>query len=340
MLKRIIEKNYKWITILLCVIIVLMMLEDIFNSQQLTIDTVIYKNVILNLRSEPLTAIMKGITNLASAYALIAITIASFVFIKNKKIGKCITVNLVLSTLLNQILKYVVQRPRPEGYMIINENGYSFPSGHSMISMAFYGLIIYLIWKKMKNVKIKYLLCGLLSILIPLIGFSRIYLGVHYASDVIGGFAISIAYLVLYIGAVKTYLNIEKEEKMNKREMVKLRKKRKKLRNSFKYAFEGIGEALKTEQNLKIHFFIMIAVITAGLVFKINAMEWIACVILFGLVISLELINTAIETTVDIAMPEKNEKAKLAKDVAAGAVLISAIMAIVVGLIIFLPKIF
>lgn len=340
MLKRIIEKNYKWITILLCVIIVLMMLEDIFNSQQLTIDTVIYKNVILNLRSEPLTAIMKGITNLASAYALIAITIASFVFIKNKKIGKCITVNLVLSTLLNQILKYVVQRPRPEGYMIINENGYSFPSGHSMISMAFYGLIIYLIWKKMKNVKLKYLLCGLFSILIPLIGFSRIYLGVHYASDVIGGFAISIAYLVLYIGAVKTYLNIEKEEKMNKREMVKLRKKRKKLRNSFKYAFEGIGEALKTEQNLKIHFFIMIAVITAGLVFKINAMEWIACVILFGLVISLELINTAIETTVDIAMPEKNEKAKLAKDVAAGAVLMSAIMAIVVGLIIFLPKIF
>lgn len=340
MLKRIIEKNYKWITILLCVIIVLMMLEDIFNSQRLTIDTAIYKNVILNLRSEPLTAIMKGITNLASAYALIAITIASFVFIKNKKIGKCITVNLVLSTLLNQILKYVVQRPRPEGYMIINENGYSFPSGHSMISMAFYGLIIYLIWKKMKNVKLKYLLCGLLSILIPLIGFSRIYLGVHYASDVIGGFAISIAYLVLYIGAVKTYLNIEKEEKMNKREMVKLRKKRKKLRNSFKYAFEGIGEALKTEQNLKIHFFIMIAVITAGLVFKINVMEWIACVILFGLVISLELINTAIETTVDIAMPEKNEKAKLAKDVAAGAVLISAIMAIVVGLIIFVPKIF
>lgn len=340
MLKRIIEKNYKWITILLCVIIVLMMLEDIFNSQQLTIDTVIYKNVILNLRSEPLTAIMKGITNLASAYALIAITIASFVFIRNKKIGKCITVNLVLSTLLNQILKYVVQRPRPEGYMIINENGYSFPSGHSMISMAFYGLIIYLIWKKMKNVKLKYLLCGLFSILIPLIGFSRIYLGVHYASDVIGGFAISIAYLVLYIGAVKTYLNIEKEEKMNKREMVKLRKKRKKLRNSFKYAFEGIGEALKTEQNLKIHFFIMIAVITAGLVFKINAMEWIACIILFGLVISLELINTAIETTVDIAMPEKNEKAKLAKDVAAGAVLMSAIMAIVVGLIIFLPKIF
>ena len=69
-------------------------------------------------------------------------------------------------------------------------------------------------------------------------------------------------------------------------------------------------------------------------------MEWIACIILFGLVISLELINTAIETTVDIAMPEKNEKAKLAKDVAAGAVLMSAIMAIVVGLIIFLPKIF
>lgn len=84
----------------------------------------------------------------------------------------------------------------------------------------------------------------------------------------------------------------------------------------------------------------MFIVIIAGFIFKISVMEWIVCLILFALVISLELINTAIETTVDIAMPEINEKAKYAKDIAAGAVLFSAIIAAIVGLIIFLPKVF
>ena len=109
--------------------------------------------------------------------------------------------------------------------------------------------------------------------------------------------------------------------------------------NSFKYAFEGILSALKTEQNLKIHFIVVILVIIAGIVFKITKAEWIVCIILFGFVITTELINTAIETTVDIAMPHKNEKAKLAKDISAGAVVISAITSAIVGLIIFVPKI-
>ena len=343
MLKRIIEKNYKWIIAFLCLIIVLMMLEDIFENEQLTLDMVVYRLVILNLRSEPLTVIMRVITNLSSAYVLIAITIGILIFVKNKKVGLCVASNLVITTLLNQLLKYIIQRPRPEGYRLIAESGYSFPSGHSMVSMAFYGLIIYLIWKMVKNKKIKYISCGVLGLLIPMIGFSRIYLGVHYASDVIGGFAISIVYLLLFTNIARSVLQLEKEKNYlmkNKRKMVEMRKKRKKLRNSFKYAFEGIGEAWKTEQNLKIHFVIMALVIIAGFMFKISAMEWIVCLLLFAIVISLELINTAIETTVDIAMPDINEKAKYAKDIAAGAVLFSAIISVIIGLIIFLPKIF
>ena len=343
MLKRIIEKNYKWIIAFLCLIIVIMMLEDIFENEQLTLDMVVYRLVILNLRSEPLTVIMKVITNLSSAYVLIAITIGILLFVKNKKVGLCVASNLVITTLLNQLLKYIIQRPRPDGYRLIAESGYSFPSGHSMVSMAFYGLIIYLIWKMVKNKKIKYISCGILGLLIPMIGFSRIYLGVHYASDVIGGFAISIVYLLLFTNIARSVLQLEKEKNYpmkNKRKMVELRKKRKKLRNSFKYAFEGIIEAWKTEQNLKIHFVIMALVIIAGFIFKISAMEWIVCLLLFAIVISLELINTAIETTVDIAMPEINEKAKYAKDIAAGAVLFSAMISVIVGLIIFLPKIF
>lgn len=83
----------------------------------------------------------------------------------------------------------------------------------------------------------------------------------------------------------------------------------------------------------------MLLVIIAGFVLKITPGEWMICILLFGLVISSELINTAIETAVDLAMPEKNPKAKLAKDVAAAAVLIMAITAIIIGFILFIPKI-
>ena len=114
--------------------------------------------------------------------------------------------------------------------------------------------------------------------------------------------------------------------------------KSKNVITSFKYAFQGVFSAIKTERNLKIHISIMILVIIAGIFLKISKMEWIICIILFGIVISAEMFNTAIEQTVDIAMPEKNEKAKIAKDVSAGAVLIVAIASAIIGLIIFIPK--
>ncbi len=116
-------------------------------------------------------------------------------------------------------------------------------------------------------------------------------------------------------------------------------KNKKSLIYSFYYAGQGIISALKEERNLKIHISIMICVILAGIYFQLNMQEWITCIILFALVISLELVNTAIETTVDIAMPEKDEKAKIAKDVSAGAVLVSAIASAIIGLLIFIPKI-
>ena len=153
---------------------------------------------------------MKIITNLGSAYFLITVTILSIIFLKNKKISILIVANLVISTGLNMLLKNIVQRPRPEGYRLIEESGYSFPSGHSMVSVAFYGFIVYLIWKKVKNKRLKYLLCTLLSILAVTIGFSRIYLGVHYASDVLAGGVLSISYLVAYTHFIKRWLE-EKE---------------------------------------------------------------------------------------------------------------------------------
>lgn len=108
---------------------------------------------------------------------------------------------------------------------------------------------------------------------------------------------------------------------------------------SFKYAFEGIVTGIKEEQNMKIHISIMILVIVFGIMLKISKIEWIICIALFGLVISMELINTAIENTVDLITKENNQQAKIAKDVAAGAVLVSAIVSSVIGLMIFIPKI-
>lgn len=107
---------------------------------------------------------------------------------------------------------------------------------------------------------------------------------------------------------------------------------------SFQYAIEGIIVAIKKERNLKIHICIMILVIICGFIFKINTIEWIICIILFGLVISLELVNTAIENAIDLVTLEKKPKAKIAKDVAAGAVLISAIVSAIIGFMIFIPK--
>lgn len=136
-------------------------------------------------------------------HSLITLTVTLLILIKNRKVGLSITVNLIVITLLNHLLKIIFQRPRPVGFRLIEETGYSFPSGHSMINMAFYGYLIYLICRYVENKWLKYTLVTLLSLLICLIGISRIYLGVHYASDVLAGFFVAIFYLVIYITMVK-----------------------------------------------------------------------------------------------------------------------------------------
>lgn len=126
---------------------------------------------------------------------------------------------------------------------------------------------------------------------------------------------------------------------MDLRKKRKIKVKSKKIINSFKYAIQGFVASFKTERNMKIHIAIMILVIIAGILLKISSLEWIICTICFAIVIGGELFNTAIETVVDIVVPYKNEKAKLAKDVSAAAVLALAIGALIIGLIIFIPKI-
>ena len=112
----------------------------------------------------------------------------------------------------------------------------------------------------------------------------------------------------------------------------------KKLINSFKYAIEGLINVTHNEKNLRIHFIIMTCVIISGLIVKLTTFEWIICIILFGLVISAEIFNTALEKTLDYVNKEYDEKIKFIKDASAGAVLSIAITSAIIGLIIFLPK--
>lgn len=114
----------------------------------------------------------------------------------------------------------------------------------------------------------------------------------------------------------------------------------KKFLNSFKYAFEGIVKTIKEERNIKIHILAVVVVTTMGIIYKISTAEWIICLILFGLVISSEIINTSIERAVDLISKEKSELAKMAKDAAAGAVLVNAIISTIIAGIIWIPKIF
>jgi diacylglycerol kinase len=109
---------------------------------------------------------------------------------------------------------------------------------------------------------------------------------------------------------------------------------------SFQYAFNGLKILIKEEHNARIHLFITCCVLIAGVVFKISIVEWITVIFCIGLVFALELINSAIENTADFISKEKNETIKKIKDLSAGAVLIAAIASAVIGLIIFLPRIF
>ena len=209
-IKEFIVKNLKWIILFICLIGFCALAEDVFNKEIMKGDIIGYKIISTFLISDFATPIAKFITNFGGAIFLVIATITLFIVIKNKKIGISILSNLAIVTVLNQLIKRILQRPRPTEYRIIEETGYSFPSGHSMVSMAFYGYLIYLIYKYVKNKYVKWISIILLSLLICLIGISRIYLGVHYTSDVLGGFLISISYLIIYISAANKFI-IEKE---------------------------------------------------------------------------------------------------------------------------------
>ena len=204
------KKNYLLFIIIICLVITGFILEDVYEKEILEFDKLAFN--LFKIRTPLLTKIFLIITNLGSPYVLIVLTLLSFL-LKNKKLSFIITGNLGLITIINQVLKFIVKRPRPSDLFLIVETGYSFPSGHSMVSLSFYGLLIYFIYKYFKNKKLKIFLITLLSLIIILIGVSRVYLGVHFVSDVISGFLLSLSYLIIFIKVINKFILKESYEK-------------------------------------------------------------------------------------------------------------------------------
>jgi len=108
---------------------------------------------------------------------------------------------------------------------------------------------------------------------------------------------------------------------------------------SFKYAFRGIGFMIQTQHNAWIHLIATIIVVFLGVALKVSLTEWCLLIFAIGIVLSSELFNTSIEFLTDLLSPEYQKKAGMAKDIASGAVLISAITSAIIGLIVFLPRV-
>ncbi|MFQ6752096.1 MAG: phosphatase PAP2 family protein [Clostridia bacterium] len=155
--------------------------------------------IVNNIRNIGLTNFLKVFTYLGSVIILIPIALILFFIIKGKREKIFIVSTFVFAGLLSTIMKYLVSRGRPVGVAIIEEVGYSFPSAHTMLSLVVYGMAIYMILKLMKNKPLKIVLSLLLTIVIVAVALSRVYLGVHFMTDIFGGWILGFFVLVISI---------------------------------------------------------------------------------------------------------------------------------------------
>lgn len=160
-----------------------------------------YRRTIAEM-SPGFTAVMKGVTHLGDSYVVIGFCLILFVPSNSRRsLALPVSEAVILSAALNLLLKNIFARERPDILRLIAESGYSFPSGHAMINASLYTMLILLIRRDARNSRIKGFLTAVCTVLPLLIGFSRVYLGVHYAGDVLGGwlFGFAVSMFVYWI---------------------------------------------------------------------------------------------------------------------------------------------
>jgi len=178
----------------------------IFKEKKENFDQDVF-NYLTSTVSDVNTNVMQVFTFLGTHTFLIPanlILIAYFLFIKKHRwYSVKVPVVAISSLLLMFLLKMIFHRNRPLTPLLEAAQGYSFPSGHATMSITFYGLMIFLVWQHIKNTWIKWILTIMLVVLINLIGISRVYLRVHYASDVLAGFCVGLMWLLLSLWILK-----------------------------------------------------------------------------------------------------------------------------------------
>ena len=144
------------------------------------------------------------ITKLGNVSVIIGVVLVLSLLFRNRHSIMFILLTIT-SAVTNKVIKHIILRERPDVLKLIKQGGYSYPSGHSMIAVAVYGYLLYLAFTKIKNRILKWVCSIILFILILSIGISRVYVGVHYASDVLGGFTLALMEVILIVNISKKH---------------------------------------------------------------------------------------------------------------------------------------
>ncbi|GAB3820496.1 phosphatidylglycerophosphatase PgpB [Pontibacter rugosus] len=195
------------LALLICLLLFLFMAYIVFAVPNSALDDALF-SFADQLASPAMTKAMFILTFFASAeYLFIAppLVVLVFCFFRHLRWHGLQVLLVALSTsILNQLMKRFFERPRPS-FAMLQQAGLSFPSGHAMIGGAFYGVLIYVVWRTVHQQVWRWLLVFSLSLLILLIGFSRIYLKVHYATDVLAGFAMGFLWLMIFLRLMRQF---------------------------------------------------------------------------------------------------------------------------------------
>ena len=203
------ENNIKIWTAAVCLIIFASIFGMVITGNIAWLDDPV-RNFFYGIRAEWLTPAVKAITYMANWETVTVICLVLLVCRKTSiSYGIPAAAGALFISLFNKLLKAAVQRPRPDDVLhLVNEGGFSFPSGHSITSMFFYGMLIYLVRTHAKDRKHADILTAVLTVPMILVGPSRIYLGVHYPSDVLAGWCLAVAFLMIFI-VIKEYENMK-----------------------------------------------------------------------------------------------------------------------------------
>lgn len=193
-------KKWKIIDIILAALFISTLLLIILKINN-TIDNSFY-NFIIKFKNHNLTTFFKLITNFGGTCIIVIGIIILLAIFKDYNKRLLIFTSIITSTITNLIFKNIIGRPRPNVDALVMETSKSFPSGHTMATTILYGLIIYFIYNSNLNKYLKIALISIIIILMMLIYLSRIYLGVHYFTDVLGGLTLALLILNTHINII------------------------------------------------------------------------------------------------------------------------------------------